>query len=29
MLLGVQARWERRNTRANLVVVPSRYSPGS
>jgi glycosyltransferase involved in cell wall biosynthesis len=29
MLLGVQARWERRNTaRADLVVVPSRYSAG-
>jgi glycosyltransferase involved in cell wall biosynthesis len=29
VLLGVQARWERRNTeRADLVVVPSRYSAG-
>jgi phosphatidyl-myo-inositol dimannoside synthase len=27
MLLGVQARWERRNTeRADRVIVPSRYS---
>jgi glycosyltransferase involved in cell wall biosynthesis len=27
VLLGVQARWERRNTeRADLIVVPSRYS---
>lgn len=27
VLLGIQARWERRNTeRADLVVVPSRYS---
>jgi phosphatidylinositol alpha-1,6-mannosyltransferase len=29
MLLGIQARWERRNTeRADRVVVPSRYSAG-
>ena len=29
VLLGVQARWERRNTaRADLVVVPSAYSAG-
>jgi glycosyltransferase involved in cell wall biosynthesis len=28
-LLGVQARWERRNTqRADRVIVPSRYSAG-
>jgi glycosyltransferase involved in cell wall biosynthesis len=28
-LLGIQARWERRNTeRADRVVVPSRYSAG-
>ena len=29
MLLGIQARWERRNTeRADVVMVPSRYSAG-
>ena len=29
MLLGIQARWERRNTeRADRVVVPSHYSAG-
>jgi glycosyltransferase involved in cell wall biosynthesis len=29
LLLGVQARWERRNSeRADLVMVPSRYSAG-
>ncbi|MBM3221432.1 MAG: glycosyltransferase family 4 protein [Candidatus Rokubacteria bacterium] len=29
MLLGIQARWERRNTeRADRVIVPSRYSAG-
>jgi glycosyltransferase involved in cell wall biosynthesis len=29
LLLGVQARWERANTRrADLVLVPSRYSAG-
>jgi phosphatidyl-myo-inositol dimannoside synthase len=29
VLLGIQARWERRNTeRADRVIVPSRYSAG-
>jgi glycosyltransferase involved in cell wall biosynthesis len=29
VLLGIQARWERRNTeRADVVMVPSRYSAG-
>jgi glycosyltransferase involved in cell wall biosynthesis len=29
LLLGIQARWERRNTqRADRVIVPSRYSAG-